>query len=185
MVIAPLSLLLRNIVGPYRKSTRALKLPEGPIEVYHLFYIDDPKSKSLYKYALLNVDQLWSRTRESYGCKQRIVLNQHAVRQKVNGYNQAVILKPKYATSCHYLRNDTFCTSRKQARAFDESVRKLLAESHLPLEQHSVRSTSEVAVEEGHLSPSLRGEDSGASESLEVLQDDRVQEEEIQGWCRM
>ncbi|KAK6017106.1 hypothetical protein OSTOST_17405 [Ostertagia ostertagi] len=45
-------------------------------------------------------------------------------------------------------------------------------------EARSVRSTTEI--EPGHRSLSLRGEDSGASESLDVLQDDRVHDEELQ-----
>ncbi|KAK6058236.1 hypothetical protein COOONC_04200 [Cooperia oncophora] len=43
MAIAPISAWLRNNVSPYRTSTGALTLPEGPLEINHLFYMDDLK----------------------------------------------------------------------------------------------------------------------------------------------
>ncbi|KAK5971619.1 hypothetical protein GCK32_009014 [Trichostrongylus colubriformis] len=48
----------------------------------------------------------------------------------------------------------------------------------LAQEMPSDRSTSTIVVDKGKLSPSLH-DDSGASESLEVLQDDRVHDEEL------
>ncbi|KAK6061826.1 hypothetical protein COOONC_00504 [Cooperia oncophora] len=213
MAIAPISAWLRNNVSPYRTSTGALTLPEGPLEINHLFYMDDLKvysprwddivkaqegiqkvagelglrmnpskcavnslnhppplvttpgmdeipvlgSSSLYKYlgaeqnALVSVDQLWSRTREkALAAARRIMLSDLAVRQKVNGYNQVVIPKLKYAISCVIYGTGKFCTMRKQARAFDESVRKLLAESHLRF-GHSCVPRLYVNKEEGGL----------------------------------
>ncbi|KAK6035833.1 hypothetical protein COOONC_26662 [Cooperia oncophora] len=195
MAIAPISAWLRN--------------NKGPLEINHLFYMDDLKvysprwddivkaqegiqkvagelglrmnpskcavnslnhppplvttpgmeeipvlgTSSLYKYlgaeqnALVSVDQLWSRTREkALAAARRIMLSDLAVRQKVNGYNQVVIPKLKYAISCVIYGTGKFCTMRKQGK----SVRMKVAQSHLRF-GHSCVPRLYVNKEEGGL----------------------------------
>ncbi|PIO61861.1 hypothetical protein TELCIR_16600 [Teladorsagia circumcincta] len=95
-------------------------------------------SSSLYKYlgaeqnALISTDHLWTRIIEkAETTARRIMLSDLTVRQKVNGYNQVVIPKLKYAFSCIIYGTGKFCTMRKRTRAFDESIRKLLAEAKM------------------------------------------------------
>ncbi|KAK5975233.1 Reverse transcriptase domain-containing protein [Trichostrongylus colubriformis] len=114
-------------------------------------------SSSLYKYlgaeqnTLISMDHLWTRVCESaLSAARRIMLSNLAVRQKVNGYNQVVIPKLKYAISCVIYGTGKLGTMRKQARVFDESVRKLLAESHMRF-GHSCVPRLYVNKEEGGL----------------------------------
>ncbi|KAK6026014.1 hypothetical protein OSTOST_08071 [Ostertagia ostertagi] len=95
-------------------------------------------SNSLYKYLgaeqniLVNMEQMWKRVIDkAHSAARRIMLSELTVRQKVNGYNQVVIPKLKYAFSCIIYGTGKFGTIRKQARTFDESVRKLLAEAKM------------------------------------------------------
>ncbi|XGW13222.1 hypothetical protein V3C99_013673 [Haemonchus contortus] len=114
-------------------------------------------SNSLYKYlgaeqtSLISWDQLWSRVRtNAMATARRIMLSDLAVRQKVNGYNLIVIPKLKYAISCIIYGNGRFCTMRKQAREFDEAIRKLLAETHMRF-GHSCVARLYVNKEQGGL----------------------------------
>ncbi|KAK5973423.1 reverse transcriptase, partial [Trichostrongylus colubriformis] len=213
IAITPISKWLRDNVCPYRTSTGLLTLADGPLEINHLFYMDDLKvysprwddivkakegiqkvagelglrmnpnkcavhslhmpapenmtagmdeipilgSSSLYKYlgaeqnTLISMDHLWTRVSESaLSAARRIMLSNLAVRQKVNGYNQVVIPKLKYAISCVIYGTGKLGTMRKQARVFDESVRKLLAESHMRF-GHSCVPRLYVNKEEGGL----------------------------------
>ncbi|VDO21613.1 unnamed protein product [Heligmosomoides polygyrus] len=59
----------------------------------------------------------------------RIWLSNLTVRQKVDGYNQIVQPKLKYAISCVVFGVGRFDSLRKSARDFDLETRKLLAES--------------------------------------------------------
>ncbi|KAK6056551.1 hypothetical protein COOONC_05941 [Cooperia oncophora] len=43
MAITPISAWLRNNISPYRTSTGAMMMLEGPLEINHLFYMDDLK----------------------------------------------------------------------------------------------------------------------------------------------
>ncbi|KAK6745358.1 hypothetical protein RB195_011844 [Necator americanus] len=53
------------------------------------------------------------------------------VRQKVNGFNQIVIPKLKYAISCVIFGAGKLSTLKKRANRFDAKVRKVIEESHL------------------------------------------------------
>lgn len=90
----------------------------------------------VYKYlgaeqtGLICLDQLWTRVAETaMGAARRLFLSNLTVRQKVNGFNQVVVPKLKYAISCIVFGTGRFSTLRRLARTFDGDVRKLLVES--------------------------------------------------------
>ncbi|VDO89863.1 unnamed protein product [Haemonchus placei] len=94
--------------------------------------------KQVYKYLgaeeaeLVCFDQLWSRVAETaMATARRLFLSNLTVRQMVNGYNQIVVPKLKYAFSCIIFGVGRFQTMSTQARKFDLEIRRLLNESHM------------------------------------------------------
>ncbi|EPB65834.1 hypothetical protein ANCCEY_15093, partial [Ancylostoma ceylanicum] len=61
----------------------------------------------------------------------RLFFSDLTVRQKVNGYNQVVIPKLKYAISCVIFGAGKLSTLRQRAVRFDVDIRKLMEESQL------------------------------------------------------
>ncbi|XGW16299.1 hypothetical protein V3C99_001622 [Haemonchus contortus] len=101
---------------------------------------DIPKlgSNSFYKClgmeqgALVSMRQVWPRVhKNAWETAVRIMSSELTVSQKVAGYNQTVIHKLKYAMSCVIFGAGRSCSLRKQARAFDIRVRKLLVDTHM------------------------------------------------------
>ncbi|VDO05992.1 unnamed protein product [Haemonchus placei] len=95
-------------------------------------------SNSFYKYlgmeqgALVSMRQVWPRVQKNaWETAVRIMSSELTVSQKVAGYNQTVIPKIKYAMSCVIFGAGRLCSLRKQARAFDIRVRKLLVDTHI------------------------------------------------------
>ncbi|KAK5978004.1 reverse transcriptase [Trichostrongylus colubriformis] len=92
----------------------------------------------VYKYlgaeetTLVCFEDLWSRVAEhAMATAKRLFFSNLTVRQKVNGYNQIVVPKLKYAFSCIIFGAGRFRTLSMRARNFDTEVRRLLEESHL------------------------------------------------------
>ena len=144
-------------MNPSKCAVSSLNQPQLAITSPGMEDIPVLGSSSLYKYlgaeqnALINMEQLWARTTEkALAAAKRIMLSDLAVRQKINGYNQVVIPRLKYAISCIIYGTGKFGTLRKQARAFDESIRKLLAESRMRF-NHSCVSRLYFNKEEGDL----------------------------------
>ncbi|KAK5972866.1 hypothetical protein GCK32_021223 [Trichostrongylus colubriformis] len=114
-------------------------------------------SSSFYKYlgveqaALVLMNEVWPRVqRNAWETAVRIMNSNLTARQKVAGYNQTVVPKLKYAISCVIFGMGRLCSLRKQARAFDMRVRKLLVESRMRF-GHSCFARLYVAKEEGGL----------------------------------
>ncbi|KAK6019317.1 reverse transcriptase [Ostertagia ostertagi] len=90
----------------------------------------------VYKYlgaeqtGLVCFEELWSRVAESAtATARRLFFSNLTVRQKVNGFNQMVVPKLKYAFSCIVFGAGRFKTLRVRARNFDLEMRRLLVES--------------------------------------------------------
>ncbi|KAK6018749.1 reverse transcriptase [Ostertagia ostertagi] len=144
-------------MNPSKCAVHSLHLPQTDIMADEMGGIPVLGSNSLYKYlgaeqsTLVSMDHLWSRVREkALESARRIMSSDLTVRQKVNGYNQVVIPKLKYAISCIIYGTGKLGTMRKQARGFDESVRKLLAETRMRF-GHSCVARLYVNKEEGGL----------------------------------
>ncbi|KAK6046815.1 hypothetical protein COOONC_15680 [Cooperia oncophora] len=144
-------------MNPSKCAVHSLHMPQPQIMTAGLEDIPVLGSNSLYKYlgaeqnTLVSMDHLWSRVREkAVETARRIMLSDLTVRQKVNGYNQVVIPKLKYAFSCIIYGKGKLGTMRKQARVFDETIRKLLAESRMRF-GHSCVARLYVSKEEGGL----------------------------------
>ncbi|KAK6055898.1 hypothetical protein COOONC_06597 [Cooperia oncophora] len=58
--------------------------------------------------------------REGFSCSKKDYAHDLAFRQKINGYNQVVIPRLKYAISCIIYGTGKFGITRKIAKAFDE-----------------------------------------------------------------
>ncbi|KAK6018747.1 reverse transcriptase [Ostertagia ostertagi] len=122
-------------MNPTKCAVNSLNVPQQLTATEEMENIPVLGSSSLYKYlgaeqnALINIDELWTRVvAKSEATAVRIMQSNLTVRQKVNGYNQVVIPKLKYAFSCVVYGTGKFQTMRKRARTFDETIRKLLAD---------------------------------------------------------
>ncbi|KAK6056552.1 hypothetical protein COOONC_05942 [Cooperia oncophora] len=127
-------------MNPSKCAVNSLNQPQLGISSPGMEDIPILGSSSLYKYlgaeqnALINMEQLWARTIEkALAAAKRIMLSDLA-----------------YAISCIIYGTGKFGTMRKQARAFDESIRKLLAESRMRF-NHSCTPRLYVNKEEGGL----------------------------------
>ena len=114
-------------------------------------------TSSLYKYlgaeqnTFINMEQLWRRVEEhAKASARRLMSSNLVVRQKVNGYNQIVIPKLKYAISCIIFGTGKMCEMRKKTRNFDAYVRKLLEQTKLRF-GHSCAARLYVSKDEGGL----------------------------------
>lgn len=92
----------------------------------------------VYKYlgaeqtSLISIDDLWDRAESSArAVAKRLFLSNLTVRQKVDGYNQVVVPKLKYAFSCVIFGVGRLSSLRMRARRFDVSVRRLMEQSRM------------------------------------------------------
>ncbi|PIO58163.1 reverse transcriptase, partial [Teladorsagia circumcincta] len=115
----------------------------------------------VYKYlgaeqtGLVCFEELWSRVAESATVTaRRLFFSNLTVRQKVNGFNQVVVPKLKYAFSCIVFGAGRFKTLRVRARKFDLEMRRLLVESHTRF-KHSCCARLYVGKESGGLGMKL------------------------------
>ncbi|EPB65347.1 reverse transcriptase [Ancylostoma ceylanicum] len=95
-------------------------------------------ASEFYKYlgaeqnSLVCIGELWDRVESvAKATARRLFSSDLTVRQKVNGYNQVVIPKLKYAISCVIFGAGKLSTLRKRALRFDADIRKVMEESHL------------------------------------------------------
>ncbi|VDL87673.1 unnamed protein product, partial [Nippostrongylus brasiliensis] len=114
-------------------------------------------ASSLYKYLgaeqnlLTSFEQLWQRVeKQAFASASRIMSSDLVVRQKINGYNQVVVPKLKYAMSCIIFGTGMMCVMRKRAKAFDARIRKLLEQTKMRF-GHSCTARLYVSKEEGGL----------------------------------
>ncbi|KAK6019318.1 hypothetical protein OSTOST_15054 [Ostertagia ostertagi] len=112
---------------------------------------------SFYKYlgaeqdALVSMREVWQRVQvNAWNTAVRIMNSELTVRQKVQGYNQTVIPKLKYAVSCVIFGKGRLISLKKKARDFDIRVRKLLEESKMRF-GYSCVARLYVSKEEGGL----------------------------------
>ncbi|KIH56962.1 reverse transcriptase [Ancylostoma duodenale] len=95
-------------------------------------------ASEFYKYlgaeqnSLVCVGELWDRVESvAKATARRLFSSDLTVRQMVNGYNQVVIPKLKYAISCVIFGAGKLSTLKKRALRFDVDIRKVMEESHL------------------------------------------------------
>ncbi|PIO59921.1 reverse transcriptase [Teladorsagia circumcincta] len=112
---------------------------------------------SFYKYlgaeqdTLVSMREVWQRVQaNAWNTAVRIMNSELTVRQKVQGYNQTVIPKLKYAVSCVIFGKGRLDSLKKRARDFDIRVRKLLEESKMRF-GYSCVARLYVSKEEGGL----------------------------------
>ncbi|KAK6031956.1 hypothetical protein OSTOST_01877 [Ostertagia ostertagi] len=111
-----ISTKLRNTVGPYRTATKALTPGNGPLEISHQFYMDEPKV----------CISRWDNISEAKQAIEEVAGELGLQTNPSNGGTEV-----KYAFSCIISGSGKFCTVRKRTRAFDESIRKVLAETKM------------------------------------------------------
>ncbi|VDP59545.1 unnamed protein product [Heligmosomoides polygyrus] len=100
---------------------------------------------------LISMSDVWPRVQSGAAdAARRLWTSNLTVRQKVNGYNQIVIPKLKYAISCVIFGVGRFDSLRKTAREFDVLMRKMLAESQMRF-KHSCTSRLYVSQHQGGL----------------------------------
>ncbi|KAK6743469.1 hypothetical protein RB195_010621 [Necator americanus] len=95
-------------------------------------------ASEFYKYlgaeqnSLICLGELWNRVENAAKVvAKRLFDSDLTVRQMINGYNQVVIPKLKYAISCVIFGAGKLSTLKKCARQFDCDIRKAMADSHL------------------------------------------------------
>ncbi|VDO21708.1 unnamed protein product [Heligmosomoides polygyrus] len=122
-------------MNPDKCAVNSLNGPAGG-DVGDMGEIPVLGANSLYKYlgaeqnTLVAMADVWQRVQVgASAASRRLWLSNLTVRQKVDGYNQIVLPKLKYAISCVIFGVGRFDSLRKSARDFDMETRKLLAES--------------------------------------------------------
>ncbi|KIH46084.1 reverse transcriptase [Ancylostoma duodenale] len=109
-------------------SACSVQLDEIPILGASEFY----KYLGAEQNSLVCVGELFDRIEAgAKAVARRLFFSDLTVRQKINGYNQVVIPKLKYAISCVIFGAGKLSTLKKRASRFDVDIRKLMEESQL------------------------------------------------------